>query len=400
MSAASDAVRGVFLGNLGTKFVAVLVAVGLWFYIGKELTGVEVFHAELSIELSEDIRADWRILDKPVRRVQVTLQGPAKMIDTLRGREGEVIKGRAVIDSEQLGGKSALADGGKTTFRLQLDKAFFEPLPYVALRLQAMEPNSLTVELGALVTEELEIDLPRLTSDTLQKGVPEGMDVEVRVSRTKVRVRGPSEAINGLKGKLRLAPVPIEQANGTLIEQGRLHPEVEAAHITWAAKARPTVTVLITPKPSSITLRVDVRLDIPRELKIPPNAEWKMDDTVQVQVTGPADVIELITANALVVYAEIPVDVPLEVTFAQALAKLTPAWRRGSEQFRKLDFRIVGNDELDFQIRVPPAPEQPDTPGGNSGGDNKGTGAGGNNGAGGGDNGGSGSGDSDDDNKK
>lgn len=371
MSAASDAIRGVFLGNLGTKFVAVLVAVGLWFYIGKELTGVEVFHAELTISLSDDIREDWRILDEPVRRVRVTLEGPAKMIDTLRGREGEVLKGRAVIDAKLLGGKSALADGGKTNFALEMKTAFFEPLPYGALSLKSMDPNSVTVELGALVSEELVVDLAQLERDTLEKGSPEGMDVKVRVSRTKAKVRGPSEAINALKGKLRLAPVPIEDASGTLIEQGRLHPDVEAAHITWATKARPTVTVLITPLPKTVTFRVDVERVIPHDLHIPANAKWKMDETVEVQVTGPADLVDRITANSLIVYAQIPVDVPLGPKPAQALASLNPAWRRGSEQFRSLVPRIAGDDQLDFQISVTP-PEKPETPGGNGGGGNEG----------------------------
>lgn len=385
MSAASDAIRGVFLGNLGTKFVALLVAVGLWFYIGKELTGVEVFHAELTIQLSDDIREDWRILNESVRRVRVTLEGPAKMIDTLRGQQGEVLKGRAVIDAKLLGGKSALADGGKTNFALEMKAAFFEPLPYGALALKSMEPNSVTVELGALVSEELQVDLGRLTQDTLEKGSPDGMEVQVRVSRTKAKVRGPSEAINALKGKLRLAPVPIEDATGTLIEQGRLHPDVEAAHITWATKARPTVTVLITPLPKTVTFRVDVERVIPHDLHIPPNAKWKMDETVEVQVIGPADLVDRVTASGLVVYAEIPVDVPLGPKPAQALAKLNPAWRRGSEQFRVLTIRIAGDDELDFQISLPATPEKPEKPpGGNGGGDkgDSGGNGGGSNGSG------------------
>jgi hypothetical protein len=380
MSAASDAIRGVFLGNLGTKFVALLAAVGLWFYIGKELTGVEVFHAELTISLSDDIRQDWRILDNPVRRVKVTLEGPAKMIDTLRGREGEVLQGRAVIDAKKLGGKSALMPGGKTIHTLEMQESFFQPLPYVALKLKGMEPGEVTIELGALVTEELEVDLARLTSDIEnQKGRPKDMDVAVRISRTKVKVRGPSEAINALKGKLPLAPVPIEDASGTLIEQGRLHPDVEAAHITWATKAHPTVTVLISPKPKERSLAVVVERVVPHDLKLPPNTEWKMDDTVEVVLTGPADLVAQVTPEDLIVFAAVPVDVPRGAKFQQALATLTPAWRRRRVLFKSLDVALA-NNELDFQIRVPPPPKQPETPPGGNGSEN---------GGGSGDNGGS-----------
>jgi uncharacterized membrane protein YgcG len=379
MSAASDAVRGVFLGNLGTKFVALLVAVGLWFYIGKELTGVEVFHAELSIELSEDIRQDWRILDKPVRRVRVTLEGPAKMIDTLRGREGEVLKGRAVIDATQLGVKSALTDGGKTTVSLPLREAFFQPLPYVALSLKGMEPASVTVELGALVTKELEVDLARLTKETLEKGVPEDRNVEVRVSRNRVKVRGPSETINALGGKLPLAPIPLEDADGNIIEQGRLHPSIEAAHIAWATKARPTVTVLITPKAKKRTLQVEVRKDYPNDLVIPPNTEWKqMDKTVLVEIEGPADEVDRVTPAQLIVRAEMPADLPLGPNFAQALARLEAGFRRQTDRPPNVFVRVAGNDELSFQVRLAPA-EEPEKPPGDEG-DGKDNGGSGDNG--------------------
>lgn len=375
MSAASDAVRGVFLDNLGTKFVALLAAIGLWFYIGKELTGVEEFHAELTISLSEDIREDWRILDAPVRRVRVTLEGPAKMIDTLRGREGEVLKGRAVIDTKKLGGQSALIDGGRTNLTLEMQEAFFQPLPYVALHLRGIEPASVTVELGALVTEELEVDLQRLTHEIeSQKGRPKGMEVEVRISRTKAKVRGPSEAINALKGKLPLAPVPIEGATGTLIEQGRLHPDVEAAHITWATKAYPTVTVHLTPEPVRKPLRIDVRKDFPPDLELPPGVQWKMDETIEVVIVGPKDLVTSVTEEDLIVYAEIPVDYPRGPKFQQAIAKLRWAWNRPPGQLALLKVEVAS--ELDFKSMVQPPAKAPGGNGsenGNGSGDNDGT---------------------------
>jgi len=374
MSAASDAIRGVFLGNLGTKFVALLVAVGLWFYIGQELTGVETFHAELTIELSEDIREDWRILDEAVRRVRVTLEGPAKMIDTLRGREGDVIQGRAVIGADDLGVKSALFDGGKTTHSLSLREAFFQPLPYGALQIKGIEPASVPVELGALVTKELEVDLKRLTREILDQGVPADRNVEVRVSRKRVKVRGPSEAINALGGKLPLAAIPIENADGNIIEQGRLHPDIDAAHITWAGKARPTVTILFAPKPKTRTVPVEVRKDFPNDLSIPPNTEWKQfDEVVPVEVEGPAGVVERITPAQLIVRAEISTDLPLGPKWAQSAARLEVSFRRQSDRPPGLRIRIAGNDEISFQVRVRP-PEPPVKPPGGDEGGNGGSG--------------------------
>ena len=73
---AGEAVRGFFLGNLGTKAVALALAMGIWFYVGLQLTDTTTFYLPFTVRLPSDAAGKWTghygvvISDKPLTRVQ------------------------------------------------------------------------------------------------------------------------------------------------------------------------------------------------------------------------------------------------------------------------------------------------------------------------------------------
>ncbi len=200
----------------GLKIVALVLAVGLWFYaVGEESVEVERL-VPLQVKLQNK---QMSILKTSARSVRVTLMAPRALISEMTGKEINAVH---VIGAEV---KSA----GEYSFRLEASEV---KLPSPQVRIVKIEPEAVSVTLDEVIVQKLPVKPNFVGEPAFGYKVKED---EIQIDPNAVLVEGP-------KGKLeKLSEAPTERLD--LV--GRIRPFRRTVQLDLPAGVQPLSEALI-----------------------------------------------------------------------------------------------------------------------------------------------------------
>lgn len=272
------AIAGLVLNNKGTKLVALVLALVVWFTI-REVISFEREIADVPIEIA--LPDGWAVLDRSENAVQVTFRGTKSAVLDMDPKLVKVvipIEGEQQLDSMfvQMSTKQIEAPGG--------------------VRAVKLEPDSMILSIDR--EESLEIPVRPAIQGTL----PDGYEVGTVVSSPpKVTLYGPSRRLR----ETEFVPTTAIDLAGRL-QSFKLSKTIQPPSESWVARVEPeSVSVEV-----EIIERSSVRefADLPVHLLVRPGADPDFvlsSNRVVVILEGRAEVLEALADDAVQVYVSV-----------------------------------------------------------------------------------------------
>ncbi len=305
-------VRGIFLGNLGAKATALVLAVLVWLYVREELT--DETYLVLPYEVGLAPGTEWHVLRQEPADVRVTFKGPRRTVDILKDKAGREIRGRVVLRREEL----PSGDEAEVSWPVRVADAHFG-IPYERIAITRKEPAEVRVTLGRVVTRSLRLQPPAV------EGEPEaGFQVaSIEVSKARVMVRGLKKAVEALGAALPLEKVDVSGRRENFFHPVQPAPAVVEAGIQILEAPPPYVTVQVRPALETRRFEhVPVSVSWPSGFPPPADRNLRIEKEIAVSLRGPAEAMARVEARNVVVHAAIE-PVPLvEGKVASGIARL------------------------------------------------------------------------------
>jgi len=298
MPTTGEVVRGVFTQHPLTKAVAFVTALAIWWYVGSELSATHTFAVDVPVSIDGGQLKEWRLLGESVHRVRVDVEGPRQLVEQL-GEDVTPFTTKVRIGEAELVGQM----DEEVTVPLTLRDTHFI-LPNRRLRVVRIEPAAITVKLGRLTSETVEVDVEDLES-RMPKEVGDWKVHSVGVLPRRVRVVGPVSAIAKRNLKIQLQPPDLTGAAQDVVTVlAEIGKAAKDDHIEFAPEAkRPTITVRLEAKPERMKLRAKIVWHLVEALPEGFEIEPGREESVEVTVEGPKAPMSRLTADHLRAHA-------------------------------------------------------------------------------------------------
>jgi YbbR domain-containing protein len=181
--------RVIFLEDWGTKLLALLISLALWYGVTgqRKPTTIRVPRVPLNFRLPSNME----ISNEPRTEVEITLTGSKRALDTLNVRDLV-----ANVDASDL-------TPGEHNVQLTLERVTMG-LPD-GVRYGDIQPNNVQLKLEPRVEREVEVEVRR------NGNVAEGYELRhVAAAPEKIKVRGPASHLNALQK----APTEVVSLDG------------------------------------------------------------------------------------------------------------------------------------------------------------------------------------------
>ncbi|MCI0339855.1 MAG: hypothetical protein L0216_01680 [Planctomycetales bacterium] len=303
--------RGVFLGNLGAKATALVLAVLVWLYVREELTADTYLVLPYEVALAPG--TEWQVLRQEPSEVRVTFKGPSRTVEIVKEKAAREIRGRVVLRREEL----PAGDEAEVSWPVRVADAHFG-IPYERIAITRKEPAEVRLTLGRVVTRSLRLQRPAA------EGEPEpGFEIaSVEVSKNKVLVRGLKKAVEALG-----AALPLEKVDVSGRRENFFHPVQPAPAVVEAGieivEAPPYVSVQLRPALETRKIEhVPVSVSWPAGFPPPPDRNLRIEKEIAVSLRGPTEAMARVESRNVVVHAAIePVEL-VEGKVVSGIARL------------------------------------------------------------------------------
>ena len=253
--------KDIFFGNLRVKFMALIMAVVLWFYAINKHTGEITEDVQLMINTPPGLT----LLEVNSNFVTVSLSGPQNIVD----RVSEMIKDNKIkVRCDFVDTSSILED--KFTQNIRLTRRNFN-LPQ-EIRIVSITPNEVDVVFSRLANKYLKVQVQR-------KGLPA---LGYRIKNEffyprKVLVTGPA---NILENTDEISTNPID-ISGITSEQNRTFP--------WTVNMEQSVSFIKDGKTVSVPVRCEGKIKV--WLQVSEKISTKRFEKINVNILHPINYI-------------------------------------------------------------------------------------------------------------
>ncbi len=302
-----------FLGNWELKLVSLVVALALWTYTSGQVRVERQLLVELTPAQVSGLPADLEVSSIEPAEFVAVLSVPTSKLGELRD---QVL--RPVIELPRDRRETGICELSLTSRLLGLDSD---------IRIVRTDPGdlrALTIRLSSQAFATLPAEPPTVV------GLPPGIVADVRLGRTRVEVRGPSERIAAAEaGLLSLRFVPIRM-DGIDPAMTAVREERVAVH---PAEGQPTpvepVVAIVTLRPARIAT---VTLQVPVSVLLGPEetGRWRIDGgppVAAVRLTGPEVVVRALRPDDLLAWVDLhsqqleagPIELPVRIQAPSAV---------------------------------------------------------------------------------
>jgi len=279
--------RELLLGNWKTKAWAFALAVLLWYHANQQVLETNMLTVPVAVVSPPDVHV---VVKRPANQfVEVRVRGRPTAVAGLRGEQLQVLLGvKRPTERER-------------TEQVELTAKFVRGLPQ-NVEVTGFDPNEVVLELSLLGTQTLPVAKP----SPAELGPPKaGYEVaEIDVYPSEVEVRGPMSVLSDTQA-IPVKPMTIspretgwvERSNWPLADQleGQpVHPDPP-----WV-----DVYILIVQETKSREFTVPVDLAVPARYPYQATVAEGSEE-VTVEVEGPSDLVEELTAEDLQVVASV-----------------------------------------------------------------------------------------------
>lgn len=295
-------IKSFFVGNLRVKFLAMAMAVALWFFAINRYTEeiTEVIDVEVTIP------PEFTLLSQSTNNVIIKLNGPQELIDEISGMISDnQIKARFQISANDIG---ELNDTLNKSVPISIENF---NLPH-DIKLVSVFPGSIDIELSRLEKKYLKVRLQK-------QGKPaQGFSLENEfVYPSEVEVTGPS---NILKTLSEIETVPIDIA-GITSEKNKTFP--------WIIGIDQNVRIAGEEETRFISIKCDEKVRVwfsiseLQEVKtlskikvtvlLSTNFPYKVtleEEIVDIVVTGPKLLVDNLASENIVAYVDVRLLLP------------------------------------------------------------------------------------------
>ncbi len=327
--------------NSVAKFISLLLAVAVWFMVDAEIT--DKTEQDVPVEVVLVNKKNWEIIRRDVLRVKVVLEGPKSDV----ARVGDlVIRDRlsGLVRIEE----TELADQGRLELvhSVKLNPSSFNLQP-LNLTVESIHPSSIQVTVVRMGEKELKVN-------PIIVGVPEKGYVldKVKVTPSKVAVHGPRVALDKIE-EIDTEQVFLFGRDESFEEPVGVSGLIEGYPVS--AQRQVTVQVSIAREPGrKVVDRVPVRIIFPRNWAHD-RFKAEIDERLDVNAVGPADVVATVTAEDLLLTAELDTSayerwMNEESDTQHAMAKVRCSVQGPSDEARSSVSASPPNPEIRFKV--------------------------------------------------
>lgn len=198
-----------FITDLGTKIMALVLAIIVWIYLNHEYTEKsELIEVPLKLISPPEIIAEGRDLQgKPVRSVKVILEGPRGLLKPHPAGVGEI---RCIHQVE------APANLINEVVRVEDLKEKDFNLP-ARIKIREITPARIQITLMQKAQRYLRLD----TKNCLKGNPLKGYQVQVKTEPSEILVQGPKNILDAYN-EIPIEPIDIQYRNSSFSQPGRI----------------------------------------------------------------------------------------------------------------------------------------------------------------------------------
>lgn len=280
-------IRSLFFDNLMLKFIALVIALLVWFYINSELTDDKTLRVKLDVVPPRGLSIGLR----DVRSVEIRLRGRKDRIAELL--QSEISSARLVLPEN--------ATTGENDFAIP-EEIFRIP---DGLKIRSINPKSIHVVLSKRISRDLRIEpnvqMPDGYYWKIVKVVPDVVKVEGPASVLEKKENVPAELINFRENSSLLDKLPAE--GRTFTRKVKIVSEIGKAEIICNEDI--TVEVFVSRLATEIKREFNVPVSIFIKQEKPLYVADTIDAFVEIEVSGPAKRLEKLLISDFHAYAVI-----------------------------------------------------------------------------------------------
>ena len=318
-------IRNLFLQNLGTKIMALILAVGSWVYIS--YTRIEqpaTINVPLIIDTPTQIISSVEKDGEPIKDIQIKVEYPHGSSSDIT--TGLVCRHKINISNDQI--------DNPQTIIVELTESDFNPKPGVRIKIPD-EAKKIQVILMREVTKYMKIK----TEGTIQGTPLKGYWVtSVKAIPSEILVRGPKNILDKYN-EISLAKIDVNNRNGFFAQNGRIE-YLENTKII--AEESFTIEVRIDEEMTEVVHTVKINILTPSDFPHYPIQIKPQEKALKFR--GPASSIRELKPRHINLFVNVgelcpnPGDIKPPVTFAPKLEwRLTPDAPRNIELPEPLD---------------------------------------------------------------
>lgn len=294
------------------KLVALAIAVALWLYTSGQVRVERTIAVQVRASAVAALPDRYRVSSVEPQAFSVQVSIPESQVAALRTQ----VAPRFTIAAEALAAGEQIFPITGAALGLEGDVRIVRIVPETV--------RDIRVRFDAVAEDYLAVEVPRLA------GVPEGIEASIALDRTRVRVRGTREQLDGLKARgarIAFAAVRLDDVDATLARER--HDVLLLVARDAPCEVAEQVTATVTLRPAAGSRLV---VSLPVQVLMPPAAAATLrvelaQAQVSVAVRGPENLLK-----ALKPESELTAFVDLHRDFAAGPQRevpvriLGPAW--------------------------------------------------------------------------
>lgn len=200
-------IRNLFLQNLGTKIMALILAVGSWVYIYYTRTEPATINVPLIIETPAQIISRVEKDGEPIKDIQIKVEYPHGSSSDITGL---VCRHKINIANDQM--------DKPQTINVELAESDFNPKPGV--RIIKILDNKIQVILMKEITKTMLLKTERAIQGSPQKGY---RVTSVKVNPSEITVRGPKNILDKYDD-IPIKKIDVTNRNSSFSKAGHIEP--------------------------------------------------------------------------------------------------------------------------------------------------------------------------------
>lgn len=286
------------------KLVALAIAVALWLYTSGQVRAEKTIAVQVRASAVASLPDRYRVSSVDPQAFSVQVSIPENQLAALRTQ----VTPRFEIAAESLSAGEQIFPITAASLGLEGDVRIVRIVPETV--------RDIRVRFDAIAEDYLAVEVPRLA------GIPEGIEAGIVLDRTRVRVRGTREQLDGLKtrgARISFAPVRLDDVDPGLTQERQDVLKLVARDAPCEVADPITATVTLRPSAGSRLV-----VSLPIQVLMPPGAGQTLrvelaQAQVSVTVRGPENLLKALRPES-----ELTAYVDLHEGFAAGTAREVP----------------------------------------------------------------------------
>jgi len=275
----------LFTDNLGTKLMALLMALFTWFYINQEYTDrIESLDVPLKVDVAQGLIVQTHDLgNRIIETVKISLEGPRGI---LQDAAQNIICRHKVIQTN-------LGEGPIVQI-VELKQSDFN-LPN-SIRIKSINPSKIEVVLMRETEKNLRIDTEKLFTGQVPKGYK---IIEVKTEPSEILVKGPKHILHN-RQLIPCQAIDISDVTRSFSRTGKIVESIDNLPVSTNDVFKITVTITEELVETTMKAGINVLLipEFPFQVKAKPQE-------IEFKLKGPAESIKLLKKNDFNVFVNV-----------------------------------------------------------------------------------------------